>query len=184
MTQFHRPAGGISQFAYTVADIQAGMRDFTARLGIGPWFVTGPFSPKQARYRGQPTDMSITLAVGYTGGVTVELIEQHNDAPSVYQETLAQRGAHGFHHWAVLSEDFDADIARYRDVGYDEVFSDISPRGVRIVYVAGPGELPGMIEVIEATPALRAIYQQYQDATRDWDGTDPVRTWPGVQKQQ
>ena len=172
--------GGVVQFAYTTSDIRQGMRDYTARLGIGPWFLTGPFSPKLARYRGQPTDISLSLAVGFAGHVMVELIEQHNDVPSVYRETVSRRG-HGFHHWGICSADFDADLARYSASGYQEVFSDISPRGVRIVYVEGPGELPGMIQIIESTPQLQDIYLSYYEAARNWDGSDPIRVWPGRQ---
>ena len=38
-----------------VADIQASMRDFTTRLGIGPWFVSEPFQPPEGLHRGAPT---------------------------------------------------------------------------------------------------------------------------------
>jgi hypothetical protein len=57
------------------------------------------------------------------------------------------------------------------------VFSDISPRGVRIVYVDTSRDLPGMLEIIETTDALEAIYQSYFDASQNWDGKDPVRRW-------
>ena len=35
----------IIQFAYTVDDIQEGMRRYTDLLRIGPWFLIGPFVP-------------------------------------------------------------------------------------------------------------------------------------------
>jgi hypothetical protein len=176
LLSFGQPVGGIVQAAYTVADIDRSMKDFTERLGVGPWFVSGPFVPSRGVYRGQPTDMSLTLAVAFSGHVMIELIEQHDDKPSVYQETIKTKG-HGFHHWAICSKAFDADVARYEAEGCPVVFSDLSPRGVRIVYVDTTGQLPGMLEIIETTDALEAIYLSYFDAAQNWNGEDPIRRW-------
>ena len=35
----------IIQIAYTVADIEEGMRHYTELLHVGPWFLVGPFVP-------------------------------------------------------------------------------------------------------------------------------------------
>jgi hypothetical protein len=173
---FGQPFGGIVQVAYTVEDINCAMRDFTQRLNVGPWFVTGPFTPSKGSYRDHPTDISLTLAVAFAGHMMIELIVQHDDKPSVYQETIKTKG-YGFHHWAICSDKFDADVARYVSAGYSIAFSDLSPRGVRIVYLDTTQDLPGMLEIIETTDALQAIYQSYFDAAQNWDGRDPVRRW-------
>lgn len=174
MLAFGQRAGGIVQTAYTVPDIEQGMKDFTARLDVGPWFVTGPFVPPEGLYRGTPTDMRLTLAIGFAGHMMIELIEQHDEQPSVYRETIAARG-YGFHHWAIASTDFDADVARHRALGYDVAFSDRSPRGVRIVYMDTQRDLPGMLEIIELTDALEARYTEMYRASLDFDGTEPIR---------
>jgi hypothetical protein len=176
LLSFGQPVGGIVQVAYTVKNIDRGMDDFTKRLNVGPWFVTGPFVPSKGRYRGQSTDMSLTLAVAFSGHMMIELIEQHDNKPSVYQETIMTKG-YGFHHWAICSKSFDEDVARYEAAGYPAAFSDVSPRGVRIVYIDTTRDLPGMLEIIETTDALEAIYQGYFDAARNWNGEDPVRRW-------
>jgi hypothetical protein len=98
---------GIIQIAYTVADIQEGMRRYTDLLHVGPWFLVGPFVPPQGVYRGATTRMKVSLALAFAGQVMVELIEQHDEEPSVFRETLKARGAHGFHHWAIGARDFE-----------------------------------------------------------------------------
>ena len=97
LLSFGQPVGGIVQAAYTVENIGAAMQHYVEALNIGPWFVSGPFVPAKGFYRGEPTDMSLTLAVAFTGHMMVELIEQHDTKPSVYQETIKFKG-HGFHH--------------------------------------------------------------------------------------
>lgn len=173
-TQTGQPEGGIIQFAYTVDDIHKSMQEFTDQLGIGPWFLSGPFVPPEGVYRGKPTDMKISLAIAFSGGVTIELIQQHDDKPSVYQEFISKKG-HGFHHWAILARDFEDEIKKYTDQGYEVVFSDRSPRGVRIVYVDTSASLPGMLEIIELNDALDDLYGEMYQISLDWDGQDLVR---------
>jgi hypothetical protein len=160
----------IIQFAYTVDDIQAGMRRYTDLLHIGPWFLIGPFVPAKGVYRGAVTKMNISLAVAFAGQVMVELIEQHDQEPSVYHETLKARGAHGFHHWAIGARDFDATTAQYKSRGYQEAFSDLSPRGVRVVYLDTAHDLPGMLEIIEMTADVEEQYRTMYQAAQEWDG--------------
>ena len=182
LLNFGQPMGGIIQIAYIVKDIEASMRDFTARLKIGPWFLSGPFVPPEGIYRGNPTKMRLTLAVGFNGHMSFELIEQHDDLPSVYQEVTKARG-YGFHHWGVPTDDLDGDVARYASMDYPAAFSDRSPRGYRVVYVDTSRDLPGMIELMERTPALEARYTEMYLASVGWDGSDPVRVSPPMPDQ-
>jgi hypothetical protein len=160
----------IIQVAYTVADIQKETRRYTNLLGIGPWFLVGPFAPAKGIYRGAKTTMRLSLAVAFAGEIMIELIEQHDEEPSVYRETLAARGAHGFHHWAIGARDFEATVAAYKAYGYAEAFSDLSPRGVRIVYLDTSVDLPGMIEIIEMTADVEEQYRTMYQAAKEWDG--------------
>src|SRR5580704_11223494 len=94
---FGQPVGGIIQCAYVVADIEASIRDFTRRLRVGPWFVSEPFRPPEGLHRGEPTLFRITLAIALAGHLLIELIQQHDEFPSVYREMMLTRG-YGFHH--------------------------------------------------------------------------------------
>ena len=171
---FGRREGTIIQVAYTVADIDAGMQLYGETLGIGPWFKVGPFVPQKGIYRGAVTDMQVSLAIAYMGTIMVELIAQHDDKPSVFREFVEARGGHGFHHWAIGARDFDATLAEHQNLGYEAAFTDISPRGVRIVHLDTKGELPGMLEIIEMTPGAEAQYTAMKEAADDWDGAFAV----------
>lgn len=174
MLPFGRPLGGIIQYAYTVADISASMRAYTAEFGVGPWFFRGPFSPQQARYRGNPTAMTITLARAFVGETMIELIQQHDQAPSVYREFI-DRAGHGFHHWAIGTADLAADLARFAARGWPVAFEDVVPSGARVVYLDATPELPGMVEIVEMNEAMQAMYDSFYRASVDWDGSDPIR---------
>jgi len=166
---------GIIQIAYTVADIEDGMRRYGDLLHVGPWFLIGPFVPPKGVYRGATTKMKVSLAFAYTGDLMIELIAQHDNEPSVFQETLKARG-HGFHHWAIGARDFDKATAEYRSRGYQEVFSDTAPAPLqcRVVYFDTGRDLPGMLEVIEINAATEEVYRQMYEAAREWNGKDYI----------
>jgi hypothetical protein len=106
----------------------------------------------------------------------IELIEQHDKEPSVFQEALKVRGAPGFHHWAIGTRDFEKTAAQYRARGYREVFSDTAPAPLncRIVYFDTGRDLPGMLEVIEINAATEEVYRGMYQAARDWNGKDHI----------
>jgi Glyoxalase/Bleomycin resistance protein/Dioxygenase superfamily len=164
---FGPPPGGIAQIAYVVNDIETAMQQYTEHLGVGPWFVRGPFTPPEGLLRGRPHTPSITLARGFTGQTMIELITQHDDGPSVYHEDRGPR-RYGFHHWAVMPSDFDATVQRYARAGFAEAFSDRLPSGSRVVYVDSVAVLGGMIEVIEHTAAQERTYTEMYRAALGW----------------
>lgn len=170
---FGRSIGEIIQYAYTVADIEESMARYTSRFGVGPWFRREPFTPPNARYRGRHTGLTISLARAFAGDSMIELIQQHDDGPSVYRRVIEQ--GHGFHHWAVGVDDIEAQIARFAGFGYPAVFEDRMPNGARVVYVDATAELPGMIELLEMNDPTRELYAGFHRAAATWDGTDPFR---------
>jgi Glyoxalase/Bleomycin resistance protein/Dioxygenase superfamily len=174
LTDFGQPLSGVVQFAYTVPDIEEAMREQTARLGVGPWFVYGPFRPLAGSYRGQQCSARLTLALGFCGHTMMELIQQHDDAPSVFRERIEAAG-YGFHHWGIAVPDIDAAVADYTGQGLEVAFSDRVPSGARIAYIDTLASLPGMVELIEFTPAQHRRYTAMYAAAVGWDGSDPVR---------
>jgi hypothetical protein len=166
--------GEVMQVAYTVDDVDTAIARYLVDLRVGPWFVRGPFTPA-ARYRGTPSRMSVTLARAFRGSMMIELVQQHDEEPSVYMETIGNRG-HGFHHWAVATRDVDAALARYRDRGYELVYEDRLPSGAFVGYIDSSLTMPGMIEVIEMTSGQEQTLTAFWQAAQQWDGvSDPVR---------
>lgn len=167
------PLGSIVQYAYFVEEMETATGEWVDRLGVGPWFAIGPFTPATGRYRGEPTEAVFTIAQAFAGRTVVELIQQHDDEPSVFNELGP---SYGFHHWGVMTKSFDEEVARYRAMGYEEAYFDTLPTtGMRVMYLDARRDLPGMIEVLEHTDAQERVYAEYYAASLDWDGTDPIR---------
>jgi hypothetical protein len=102
---FGQPDNGIIQMAYTVANLDQAMRDFTANLQVGPWFIFRRLAGNNPLYRGQRLAAN-DMALGFAGNMQIELIQPLDDHPSVYRETILERD-HGFHHFGLAARDFD-----------------------------------------------------------------------------
>lgn len=173
LMNYGQPVNGVTQFAYFVEDIEASIALYVKTWGIGPWFILGPFSPPNHRYRGERTGLTVSLALAFSGSMMIELVQQHDDGPSVYRETFGH-DRFGFHHIAITTDRYDTEIERYRALGHDLVFTDVL-QGGRIGYVDTSTTMPGMTELIEYTPTAEARQTRVQRASLEWDGRDPIR---------
>lgn len=165
--------GEVRQLGIVVRDIEAAMRHWSGRLGVGPFFYFEKISAREFNYRDAPSPIQVSLALANSGRLQIELIQQHNDAPSMYRDFLAA-GREGLQHVGTLTEQMDADMERLRRAGYQIAQSGSVGRG-RFAYYeteAHPGTVVELIEMIEPT---RVLFKSIEDAARGWDGSDPIR---------
>lgn len=164
---------GVMQIAYIVPDLKAAIGQYVSGMNVGPWFVSEHFSGEDKRYRGKPTDVDMTIAMSYSNQMCIELIQQLNDTPSVYTDIRDKRG-YGFHHWGVGTYNFERDAGHYRKQGYELAFWTML-RGAPLAYYDTTAHLPGMVELIEMNTMREDMFTMMYEASRNWDGTDPVR---------
>ena len=81
--------GEIRQLAFIVTDIDKAMNHWAETLGVGPFFIKRRITFSNFIYRGKPSaSPSVSIALANSGYVQIELIQQHDDAPSIYREYL------------------------------------------------------------------------------------------------
>ena len=173
---FGQPDNGVIQMAYVVADLDAAIKEWIARLRVGPWFVLEHFTGVDPLYRGQPSRADVRLAMSFAGHMNIELIQPNNDAPSVYREHIDKRGW-GFHHWGVATWHFDREVAKYQANGHALAFLAKVPSGGRVGYMDTTNVLPGYTEFIELGGAFEDVFAKFYRASIGWDGRDPVRSF-------
>ena len=165
----------IMQNSWVVTDIGAAMQHWVRTAGIGPFFVVKGLTLDDQCYRGKPAAKSIevTFALAQAGDIQIELVEQHNDVKSAYRDLIAA-GRSGFHHMALYSDDYDADLADYTRAGFEVAFSGAFA-GKRFCYVDTSASIGCMMELIEASDAQAGFFSKIIAAAIDWDGSDPIR---------
>ncbi len=136
--------GPMRQIAFVVRDLDVALRYWTEILGVGPFFVLPNFSPENYHYRGNPSPPPVlSIALGNSGDVQVELIHQHDDRPSAYQDFL-EAGREGFQHMSAWlnPDDYDATMTRLLAASVPVAHEGRIPgRGVRFAYFAT--DVPG-----------------------------------------
>jgi methylmalonyl-CoA/ethylmalonyl-CoA epimerase len=126
------------------------------------------------KYRGAPTDIDFSMALGHWGDMQIELIRQHNDAPSIYK-AWRDEGQEGLQHVCILVDDMEN--ARKVCAGAGAVVAQEGKvaNGGEVIYV-DPGGGPGtMVEILKPGPGSREFFAMIRDAARGWDGSDPFR---------
>ncbi|MDR3416578.1 MAG: VOC family protein [Nevskia sp.] len=161
--------GHIRQLGYVVSDLDAAVRGWGAGLGVGPWLVIRNV-PLACVYRGAPSRPMVDIALAYRGGMQIELIRQTDAAPSPYRPFI-ERGQYGLHHTAYLCERMQDSVEALQAAGLTLVCDINMPTGGRYVYFESP--VPGeqsLVELLEATPAMRQMFEQGIAAAAAWDG--------------
>lgn len=154
-----------------VPELQPAIDQWLAR-GVGPWFLLE--IPLTMRVRGVEVAPDLTIAFANSGELQIELIAQHDDAPTLYREFL-DAGRSGLHHHAWWTGDVDAALARATAQGWMEVCSGDGGGAARFSYLER-ADLPGVtVELMELSPAIAPFMDAIRDAAADWDGRDPVR---------
>ena len=163
------------QAAYFVADAETTARRWARELGAGPFFLLEHIPLENVVHRGTPTTLDHTAAFGQLGSIMIELVQQHGEHPSVFRD-MYTAGEYGLHHMAYFAADLDAELARLRGLGYATAMTASTALGPRFAFADATAELGHMLEIYEDGPEMRGFYAMVADATRDWDGADPVRS--------
>ncbi len=171
--------GAVRQVGYVVADIEKAMDHWASKLGVGPWFYKEDVGTTEFRYYGKAsTPPRLSIALANSGDLQLELIQQRDDAPSLYLDTLKRNGECAQHiaYWTV--EDFDKICAQLLETGYVEGHGGRMGTRGRFAYFVNP-ELPsGMIEISEMKGGKAEYFAQVKRACDDWDGRERVRAVP------
>lgn len=172
--------GPARQLGLVVRDFDAALRHWAQVHGVGPFYCIRQAPVDNYRYMGReaPTPI-VSLAFGYQGDLQIEVVAQHNDAPSCYLDFLGS-GREGAHHvcgWAANSTEYDERYARANAAGLSAVHEG-AMGGIRFSYFDSHNAPGGMYTELSEGGMAGAIdmFERMRLAARDWDGRDPIRS--------
>lgn len=171
MSRFY---GEIRQNGYVVRDIEAAMRHWTEVLGVGPFFYIERVPIEDFRYRGEPSPLEVSIALAQTGPLQIELIEQRNDAPSMYRDFVAA-GREGLQHVAYWTGNFDTLLAEARERGQRVGQSGCIGENGRFAYLETEAHPGTVVEISEISGPKGRFFAHIARVAADWDGTEAVR---------
>lgn len=167
--------GKVCQNGYVVRDIEAALKHWTEVMGVGPFYYIDRVKCDWFTYRGEPSPVEMSIALGNTGDLQIELIQQRNDAPSMYMDFL-NAGREGLQHMSWWTTDYqaayDRALAAGFKVGHEGQIG--GPQG-RFVYFDTETHPGTVIEMSDISGAKGKFFEHIRKAAIDWDGSDPVR---------
>lgn len=170
-----RVFGPLRQNGYVVRDIHAAMRSWIDQAGIGPWFYFDRVEIDWFRHRGAACELEVSIALANSGDLQIELIQQHNDAPSLYREFL-DAGFEGLQHVAFWTEDYAGLCARAGEVGLRLGHEgQIGGERGRFAYFETGGPPGSVIEIADIGGSKGRFFDHVRRASLGWDGADAIR---------
>jgi hypothetical protein len=166
--------GAVMQIAFVPADFDAALRHWTETMGVGPFFRLDHVQLLNTRHEGEPVEIDFSIAISYWGDLQVELVQQHNDAPSIYKR-WRDEGRDGLHHVCIVVDDLAEARAVCAAAGARVAQEAEVAGGGAVIYVdtgAGPG---GLVEIIQLPQSTLDGFAWMREQCRQWDGSDPVR---------
>lgn len=164
--------GPVIQQGYVVPDIQEAMRHWIAR-GVGPFFIEQHIRPK-GEYDGSPIQPDLSAAFAYSGDQQIEVIEQHDDDPTIYREYLAAHPEGGLQHLAVWVDSIPETLVALETA--DRSYLVRQNYGDGHAYLDS-AEAPGvMMQLMARSEHLVDLMETIREASIGWDGvTAPIR---------
>ena len=174
-----RVFGSVRQNGYVVRNITAAMAHWVEVMGVGPWYYIDRVETDWFRHRGADSAVEMSIALANSGDLQIELIQQRNDAPSMYREFL-DAGHEGLQHMSYWTHDYQALHDRALALGYRVGHEGQigGPQG-RFAYFDTdrlPGAHPGtVIEISDISGTKGPFFEHVRKAALDWDGRNPIR---------
>jgi Glyoxalase/Bleomycin resistance protein/Dioxygenase superfamily len=153
MPKISIPPRRVFQVAYVVPDLDLAIQQYARELNLGAWIVFQKMQYAELKYRGASSNMKMNAAMACSGDMMYELIQQLDDLPSVYMDTVSASG-YGFHHFGVLATSLDDEIENYTARGFEVAMEVRASNGARGCYIDTRAILPGMMEILQTSEAL------------------------------
>ena len=167
--------GPVRQNGYVVRDIDAAMTHWVDVMGVGPWYYIDRVKTDWFRHRGADSPVEMSIALANSGDLQIELIQQRNDAPSMYREFL-DAGREGLQHMSWWTNDYQTLYDKALSLGYKIGHEgQIGGEQGRFAYFDTEAHPGTVVEISDISGAKGAFFEHIRKAAADWDGSHPIR---------
>lgn len=171
--------GPVRQLGMVVEQFDQAILTAIERYGIGPFYVVREVTPSWFRYRGldsQPPVLS--LAFAFSGSFQLEIIQQHDEAPSAYRDFLSagRQGAQHLSSWFPDHEAYDRGYDAAAQAAGTPIHEGQIGHGRFAYFDTVDPVLNLSFEMSEMLLAQsRPLWIRAEQEAADWDGRDPIR---------
>ena len=154
-------------------DIRAAMDHWVNVMGVGPWYYIDRVKTDYFRHRGKDSAMEMSVALANSGDLQIELIQQRNDAPSMYKEFL-NSGREGLQHMSYWSRDYQGLYDRALSLGYKVGHEgQIGGEKGRFAYFDTEAHPGTVVEISDISGSKGSFFEHIRKVAASWDGSEP-----------
>ena len=158
--------GKVCQNGYVVRDIEKAMKFWIEVQRVGPVFDVPKVKTDWFRYRGADSAVEMSIALANSGDLQIELIQQRNDAPSMYLDFLKAHGE-GLQHMSYWTTDYqvlyDRAVASGFVVGHE---GQIGGANGRFAYFETAGHAGTVVEISDVSGGKGRFFGHVRKAAR------------------
>jgi len=161
--------GPIMQMGFVVDDFDGPIKHWTEKLNVGPFFILEHLDLKDFHYRGNNSNIDFSVAISFSGDMQIELIKQHCDTPSIYNEySEIKRG--DLHHICRLTSDINNDIKILENQGYKNIQDgETEDGGIKFAYLDAQENYGSILELAELAEENLVLTEAMKNASKNWD---------------
>lgn len=161
--------GPVYQIAFVVPSLDEAIPRWIHGQGAGPFYRFDHFAFEAPACAPGLVPPDISIALGQSGDVNIELIEVHPGPPSVFTAPP------GLHHVARRAIDLDAALATLAAGGAPLLMRASFVGGVGCAFADTRAMLGCLTELIAADPGVDAMLARMRADHACWDGRHPLR---------
>jgi hypothetical protein len=166
--------GEIMQLSFVPANVPAALKFWTETMGAGPFVALDHVQTESTLYKGETSAIDFSIYVGYWGEMQIEIVDQHNEAPSIYKD-WRDAGMEGLNHVCILTDDMAKSRSVFAERGAT-ILQELKLPGGGEAFYADTGGGPGtIVEVLKPGPGVLDAFAYIKSLSVGWDGSDPIR---------
>jgi len=169
-----RPIDKIYQVAFVVDDLEEAAMQWIRDGSTGPFTLFRHFRMADAKAAPGLDVPDISIAMGFSGTVNIELIKVHSYGPSVYALPGHPRTPF-MHHVARLSRDIEQTVREHEKKGCARLLSARFEPASALAYVDTRARIGCITEFIQYNPQVEEILNALEAQAATWDGKNPLR---------
>jgi hypothetical protein len=169
--------GPFHHLGYVVDDLEAAAERFARAVGAGPFLMIEHVPLEDVTFDGAPAVYDHSTAFGQWGPVIVEISVVHEAHPDGLGAFLGPTRPPAIGHVAWLVENLEDESGRLEQAGLPLRHTGSS--GPVAAHWHDGGTVVGHpVEVLRRCPEILGFYSAIADASRNWDGSRPLRPAP------
>lgn len=160
--------GPIVQMGFVVESLDEGIEFWTKKMNVGPFIKIEDVILMDQYYKGKPANLDFSGALSYTGSMQIELIAQHCDTPSIYNEYVNNEKGQ-LHHLCALTPDIENDTNILESQGYINLQGGKTQDNAKFAYFDTPEKERPIFELTQLSEGGIAFFALIEEAAKNWD---------------